>query len=271
MVSFLAALVATGAVYGAALGLLGVGGGLVLPPLLYHVFDLFGAGPAAAASAVGGAAAISAILSARAARAQASRGVFDKALLRAWAPSAAAGAALGAALALLIGDQALLGVLGLLVFCGAMALAFDVKAPAGGRAAIDEAARVLATAMVAAGAGLGAGAPGRVALAAAMARRKESSTEAAVDLAAATAAIGAAAGAIAAILFMAFGQQPDAPPFSLGAVNIAALAVVTPVAAAAAPYGALIARHVAPSAVRLSAAFLLAVTGLSLLRSAGLS
>jgi len=93
---FALALVAAGIVAGTVAGLLGVGGGIVIVPVLYHVFSALDVDPAVLMHlAVGTSLATiipTAIVSARAHR---RRGAVDAALLRAWAPGLIAGVVVG--------------------------------------------------------------------------------------------------------------------------------------------------------------------------------
>lgn len=90
-------LAATGLIAGILAGLLGVGGGIVIVPVLYHVFSYLGIDDAVRMHlAVGTSLATIIPTSIRSARAHYARGAVDATLLRAWGPAMLAGAAVGA-------------------------------------------------------------------------------------------------------------------------------------------------------------------------------
>ncbi len=92
-----AALAATGAVAGVLAGLLGVGGGIVIVPVLYHVFTGLGIDEAVRMHlAVGTSLATIVPTSIRSALAHRQRGSLDAALLRALLPGVLAGVLVGA-------------------------------------------------------------------------------------------------------------------------------------------------------------------------------
>lgn len=93
---FLAAVLAAGAAAGFAAGLFGIGGGVVSVPALYAVFRAAGAGDdASLKTAVGTSLAVIVVTSLRSLAAHRCAGVVDGAVLKAWGPWIAAGAAAG--------------------------------------------------------------------------------------------------------------------------------------------------------------------------------
>jgi uncharacterized protein len=95
-------LAATGIVGGVLAGLLGVGGGIVVVPVLYYVFGYLGLDPSVRMhAAVGTSLATIIPTSIRSARAHARRDAVDREVFRAWAPAVFLGSALGAWLATL--------------------------------------------------------------------------------------------------------------------------------------------------------------------------
>ena len=112
-------LAATGLVAGTLAGLLGVGGGIVVVPVLYHLFSHLGIDPSVRMHlAVGTSLATIIPTSIRSVRAHMQRGGFEPELFKAWAPAVFAGSVLGTWLATLADFSVLtsvFGVVGLLM------------------------------------------------------------------------------------------------------------------------------------------------------------
>ncbi|MEM9839738.1 MAG: sulfite exporter TauE/SafE family protein [Pseudomonadota bacterium] len=107
-------LVLTGAFAGTIGGLFGVGGGIVIVPVLYAVFLYGGADPTVAMkTAVGTSLATIIVTSIRSLRAHHKRGAVDFSVLKTWGPFIAGGAVLGALAARVISGEALLIVFAL--------------------------------------------------------------------------------------------------------------------------------------------------------------
>lgn len=103
----------TGLAGGTLAGLLGVGGGIVVVPVLYWVFGYLNIDPAVRMHlAVGTSLATIVPTSIRSARAHARRQAFDPVIFRRWAPAMAVGALLGTWLATLADFAALTAVFG---------------------------------------------------------------------------------------------------------------------------------------------------------------
>ena len=95
-------LLLAGAIAGVLAGLLGVGGGIVIVPALYHIFGYLGIDDAVRMHlAVGSSLATIIPTSIRSVRAHQKRGSFDRDLFRAWVPGIVAGVLLGTWLATL--------------------------------------------------------------------------------------------------------------------------------------------------------------------------
>ncbi|HZH46554.1 MAG TPA: sulfite exporter TauE/SafE family protein [Roseococcus sp.] len=114
-----AAMAFTGLVSGTLAGLLGVGGGIVIVPVLFYVLPLFDV-PEASQMKVAVATSLATIVptSIVSARKHRAKGAMDMGILRALAPSMFLGVLLGTALSVVVGGQALVavfGVVGLLV------------------------------------------------------------------------------------------------------------------------------------------------------------
>lgn len=107
-------LAATGLVAGTLAGLLGVGGGIVVVPVLYHLFSYLGIDPSVRMHlAVGTSLATIIPTSIRAVRAHMQRGGFEPELFRAWAPAVFAGSVAGTWLATLADFSVLTSVFGI--------------------------------------------------------------------------------------------------------------------------------------------------------------
>lgn len=122
---FALGLIASGVIAGTLAGLLGVGGGIVLVPVLYQVFSALGVDEAVRMHlAVGTSLATIIPTSIRSVRAHAKRGAVDFALLKSWAPALILGTLAGTAIAGAISGPALTGIFASLVLIVAANLAF---------------------------------------------------------------------------------------------------------------------------------------------------
>ncbi|MHA1114404.1 MAG: sulfite exporter TauE/SafE family protein [Alphaproteobacteria bacterium] len=119
------ALVAAGGVAGTVAGLLGVGGGIVIVPVLYHTFSALGVDPSVLMHlAVGTSLATivpTAIVSTLAHR---RRGAVDAGLLRAWAPGLVVGVVAGGLLAGPLAGVVLIAVFAVIALAVAAHMAF---------------------------------------------------------------------------------------------------------------------------------------------------
>ena len=107
----------TGAFAGTLGGLFGIGGGVVIVPVLYLVFTQGGADPEVAMkTAVGTSLATIMVTSIRSLNAHRKRGAVDFDILKNWAPFIAGGAVVGAGLARLISGQVLLSFFAVGIF-----------------------------------------------------------------------------------------------------------------------------------------------------------
>lgn len=117
LISLAVGLLFTGAVAGVLAGLLGVGGGIVIVPVLFWLLEYLDF-PASVAMhmAVGTSLATIIPTSISSARLHHSRGAIDTDLLKRWAPFVAAGAALGGWSAMYMSSQALTAVFAVIAF-----------------------------------------------------------------------------------------------------------------------------------------------------------
>ena len=122
LVALAVGLVATGAVAGVLAGLLGVGGGIVIVPVLFWLFDWLGV-PEAVAMHVAVATSLATIIptSISSARSHHKKGAIDLALLRSWAPVIFVGALAGGLLSKVIAST------GLTLIFGSIALLVSIN------------------------------------------------------------------------------------------------------------------------------------------------
>ncbi|MFU8899204.1 MAG: TSUP family transporter, partial [Roseinatronobacter sp.] len=113
MIPLIGGIMATGAVAGTLSGLLGVGGGIVIVPVLFWVFALLGLAPELGMKVAVATSLLTVAATAySSARAHHARGSVDMGLLRHWAPWMAGGALCGGILAGVASGRALLALFG---------------------------------------------------------------------------------------------------------------------------------------------------------------
>ncbi len=118
-------LATTGLIAGVLAGLLGVGGGIVVVPVLYHLFSYMGIDPSVRMHlAVGTSLATIIPTSIRSVRAHTQRGGFDPALFRAWAPAVFAGSVFGTWMATLADFSVLTSIFGIVGLIMALQMGF---------------------------------------------------------------------------------------------------------------------------------------------------
>jgi uncharacterized membrane protein YfcA len=259
-----AAMAATGLISGTLAGLLGVGGGIVIVPVLFNVLPLFGIPEAVQMKlAVGTSLATIIPTSIQSARKHFAKGTMDVALLKSLAPSIATGVLLGTALAIWLRGDALTLVFALVAVAVALNMAltgvewrlresFPSGAPRHGIGGF--------IGTVSAMMGIGGGTVGVPIL---------SAFGAPMRAAVATAsAFGIIIAIPATIGFIWAGwNNPLLPPLSLGYVNLIGFALIVPTSMLAAPWGVHLAHTIPPLLLkRLFAAFL-AVTSARMLWS----
>jgi uncharacterized membrane protein YfcA len=249
-----AAMAATGLVSGTLAGLLGVGGGIVIVPVLFNILPLFGIPEAVQMKlAVGTSLATIIPTSIQSARKHFAKGTMDVALLRSLAPSIATGVLLGTALAVWLRGDALTLIFALVASAVAVNMAttgagwrlrdsFPTGAPRHGIGGF--------IGTVSAMMGIGGGTVGVPIL---------SAFGAPMRAAVATAsAFGIIIAVPATIGFVWAGLgNPMLPPLSVGYVNLIGFALIVPTSMMAAPWGVKLAHSISPLLLkRLFAAFL---------------
>lgn len=257
----LAALVAAGIVAGLAAGLFGIGGGAIIVPVLYFLFDGLGYPETAMHVAVSTSLATIILTSIRSVMAHHGHGAVDWQIIRSWSPWIVIGSLIGMAVSGYLSNRGLLGIFGTLAFLLAAQLFFgrptwklaDDMPKGAARAGLGTAVGALSALM-----GIGGGTFG-VSLMTLCGRP--------IHRAVATAAGWGVAiglpGALAAIL-VGWGD-PGRPPFSLGNVNLAAFALISTFTVAMAPVGAKLAHRLDAARLKRWFAILLAVVAARML------
>lgn len=265
-IAFLVAgVMATGAVAGVLSGLLGVGGGIVVVPVLFWVIGAMGYAPELVMQvAVGTSLVTVAVTAVSSARAHHKRGAVDMALVRRWAPWMALGALAGGVIAGVVSGRALLVVFGLIALLVAwnMArpktriLAASLPQRVGAQPAIAGAIGGLSAMM-----GIGSGTLGVPVLTAfSVPVHRAVGTAAALGL-----VIGVPAGLAMIVTGLGVAGRP---PLSLGYVNLVAVALILPLSVACAPFGAKLAHALDPVWIKRAFAVFLCLTSLRMLWTA---
>jgi uncharacterized membrane protein YfcA len=259
-----AALAATGALAGILAGLLGVGGGIVVVPVLFHVFHLFGMPTDVGMHlAVGTSLATIIPTSIVSARAHRRRGSVDEDFLKRWTPGILVGVLIGTALAGPAKGQVLTAVFGVVALVVALHMGFNREGMHLGQQLPTGPVRHVIGAGIggfSAMMGIGGGTIGVPVL---------SLFNYPIKRAVGTAsALGLIIGIPGTLGFILSGlDAPGRPPFSVGWVSLLGFAVIAPTQTLLAPYGAAIAHKVSTRMLRRLFAIFLAITAARMLVS----
>ena len=265
LIEMTALLLVIGGIAGVLAGLLGVGGGIVLVPAFYFSFAALGFdSPSLMQVCLGTSLATIIFTSTRSLLLHNRKGAVDWGNIRRWGPGIAAGAVVGVLVAAQLKTTALLlifgsfaGVVGLYMTFGRDHWRLGDQLPTGPLGWVMSAALGCVSVVM----GIGGGTFG-VPL--------QSLFGVPIHRAVATASGFGIASAVPAVIgFLAFHLPAGAaPPFTLGAVNLAAFGVVIIMSLLTAPYGVRLAHRMDPKPLkRLFGLFLLAVS-LNMLRKA---
>ena len=265
LVLFLVALTGAGLFAGFIGGLFGIGGGVVIVPVLYLVLTALGVDEAVRMHIAVGTS-LSTIISTswRSLAAHTKAGAVDYDILKAWAPWITFGALLGAGLAGLANTEALMIVFGggLLLVAAQMGLADPNwrvfrDLPRGIARAVVAGAIGLLSAMM----GIGGGAFGVTVMT--LCGRP-------IHQAVATASgFGAAIAAPAALGYIISGWGREGlPPWSLGFVSVPGFVLLALLTAITAPIGARLAHRLPQQTLKRAFAILLALVAINMLREA---
>lgn len=228
------ALLATGACAGVLAGLLGVGGGIVIVPVLYFIFQTIGISAATAMSVATGTSLLVIIpTSISSIRAHHRRGNIDVSLVKLWWPFIVLGVVLGVVFANKAGGTVAAIVFGIV----AVLVAANMMFRAGAKPLLPGLPGKLWQGMIAAIIGLisvvmgiGGGTLGVPSLSAFSFPAHKAVGTAAV--------FGFVIAAPGALLMLSFGATPaDAPPATFGLVNLLGFAVIVPLTVLMAPVG----------------------------------
>lgn len=259
---FVAGLLATGLIAGILAGLLGVGGGIVIVPVLFHMFTALGVDEAVRMHlAVGTSLATIIPTSIRSLTAHAKRGAVDWGILKSWGPGLLVGTLIGTALAGGLDAKALQAVFGVIALLVAINMAFgkpmerpESNAPTGAKGFGFAGVIGVFSAMM----GIGGGTLGVPLLTylGLVAQR-------AVATASGFGLIISIPGAIGFIL-SGWGLS-TLPPASAGYVNAIGFGLITPMTVLAAPLGVSIAHALPKQRLKQAFALFLALTAIRML------
>lgn len=246
------ALVATGLVAGLMAGLIGIGGGIVIVPVLYNLFTWLGIDPSVRMHvAVATSLATIVPTSIVSAHSHYQRGSLDTDLLRSLAPAILAGVVAGTVLAGWLSGAALTAVFAMVALIVALNMALRSSSAALARGLPDPPARLALGAVIGGFSslmGIGGGS-----LAVPLLRMFNVPMRRAVGTGAAISLIISVPGALG-MLISGLGAA-HRPPGSLGYVNFIGFALIVPATVLMAPIGARMAHRVNP--VRLCQVFAL--------------
>lgn len=262
---WLAALAATGVVAGLIAGLLGVGGGIVVVPVLFQLLTMLDVAPDVRMHvAVGSSLAIIIPTAISSARSHYNRDAVDMALLRQWGPWVLVGVLIGAGLARFVGGEVLA-----IIFAG-VAILVAVRMAGLGRNLIlreglpgQPARGLIATVIGCLSTLMGIGGGTLTVPALSLFNfdiRRAVGTASAVGL---IIAVPGAVGFVIAGLGIA-----GTPPFSVGYVNLLAVALIFPLTITFAPLGARLAHSIPRRGLQLAFAGFLALVAVRLLLGA---
>ena len=258
------ALLATGALAGFVAGLLGVGGGIVIVPVLFYVFTALGIDPEVKMHvAVGTSLATIIATSIMSVRTHWRKGAVDVAMLKRWGPGIVVGVVIGTLLAARVRGEVLTGVFASVALVVALHMAFSrphwrIADRLPGR--VGESLMATAIGCFSALMGIGGGT-----LSVPTLTLFGYPIHKAVGTAA---AIGLLIGVPGTLGFVLGGLgAADLPPFSFGYVSLIGLALILPTSMTLAPYGARAAHALPVARLKLAFAAFLFITSIRMFAS----
>jgi len=258
-------LIATGVVAGILAGLLGVGGGIVIVPVLFWIMTTLHFAPEIAMPIAVATSLITIIpTSISSMRAHNKRGAVDKSLLKLWGPAVAVGALVGGILSKVIDGEGLLLIFGFIAFAVSINMAIPktlVISDALPKSSLVNRAIALVIGLFSSLMGIGGGTLSVPTLSAfSFPIHKAVGTAAAIGLLIAVPGV---------LGFIWSGMEVDGrPPLSLGYVSVPAAIVIFPVTFLCAPVGAGLAHSLNQRYLKLAFAVFLAITAVKMLSSA---
>lgn len=252
----------TGVIAGVLAGLLGVGGGIVIVPVLFFLFQSFGVETSLAMMvAVGTSLATIIATSISSVRSHHKKGAVDWALLKRWTPGVVVGVVCGTGLAALLRGEILTILFGVLALSVALRMFFSAKDSAvrdGLPGGPLEFFYAFVTGCLSVMVGIGGGSISVPILSAHNVPMRTAVASAA--------GIGLVIALPGAIGFMVSGYQTEGlPPFSLGFVNFLGFALIVPLTVLCAPLGAKIAHSVNPALLKKCFAVFLFITSIKMI------
>lgn len=261
LITLALALLASGVLAGVLAGLLGVGGGIVLVPVLFYVFTALGVKQELVMHMAVGTSLLSMIpTSIRSALAHHKKGAVDMEMVRRWAIPALAGALVGILIAARVKGPVLMTVFAVFASLAALHMAFGkdswrIAQALPGRAGQSVMAFAIACVSVMMGIGGGTFTVPTLTLFGYPIHR-------AVGTAAAIGVLIAIPGGIG---FAITGLgMPDRPPWSLGYASLIGVALIIPATFIAAPWGAALAHRMNRVWLRRAFALFLGITGVKM-------
>ena len=261
LLPMLALLLVIGGFAGIIAGLLGVGGGIVLVPAFFYMFSHLGYGSAQLMQVcLATSLATIVVTSARSVIAHHKRGAVDWDVLRGWWPFIAAGAVIGMLTAAQLRSVTLQAIFGVLALIAGLYMAFGrshwrlgSEMPKGARrAGIGGAVGFLSVLM-----GIGGGSFGVPVM---------SLYNMPIHRAVATAAGFGIIIALPSVLGFFFLRIENAPPFTLGAVNLPAFGIIIAMTLITTPLGVRLAHWMNPAPLERAFAIFITLIALNMLR-----
>ncbi|MCJ7873433.1 sulfite exporter TauE/SafE family protein [Phaeobacter sp. J2-8] len=264
LAALIVGLLATGAVAGVLAGLLGVGGGIVIVPVLFWLFDLLDVPTAVAMHlAVGTSLATIIPTSIASARSHHRKGAIDVEMLWAWAPLICAGALVGGVLSRFVSSGFLTLFFGVVAMIVALNMALPKKITLSNglpRNRVAKSSIPSGIGLFSALMGIGGGT-----LSVPILTMFSVPVHRAVGTAAAFGLV-IAVPAVSGFIWSGLGQ-PARPPFSIGYVNLPAAILIFSTSVFTAPHGSHLAHRLNPDRLKKLFALFLFLTSLRMLWS----
>lgn len=263
LLPMLALLLVIGAATGVIAGLLGVGGGIVLVPAFFYLFGKLGfASDHLMQVCIATSAATIVVTSVRSVLLHNRKGAVDWHVLRQWGPFLIIGSMLGVVVAYWLKNTALQAIFGALAMIAGLYMAFGRSAWRLGQAMPENPVRgaeATGLAFFSTLMGIGGGTFG-------VPLMTLYSTP--IHRAVATASGFGVLISVPSLIGFLFMQVPDAPPLTLGAVNLPAFVVIIPMTLLTTPYGVRLAHAMDPKPLKRAFAIFITLVGANMLRKA---
>lgn len=263
LLPMLALLLGLGAVTGVIAGLLGVGGGIVLVPAFFYIFDKLGFGSDQLMQVcIGTSAATIVVTSVRSVLLHNKKGAVDWQILKDWALFIALGAFCGMLTTYFLSTTALKAIFGALAMIAGLYMAFGKAEWRLGSAMPQNPLRAVEgfiLAFCSALMGIGGGTFGVPLM---------TLYSLPIHRAVATAAGFGLLISVPSLVGFLFMSVPHAPPFSIGAVNLPAFAIIIPMTLFTTPLGVRLAHAMNPKPLKRAFAIFIILVGGNMLRKA---